>query len=291
MQAFGASYDAARELLRVGNIVELDVATEQTAYEGARVAVAEAEADLIDARERLNILLGLFGRNIGWQVAPRLPEPSPSLGDLNRLETRAIDASLELAETRMQALAYARRVGVTKLAGVLPDLTVGVSAEKHEGFWAVGPQLSGTVPLFDRLQGTRIAQQAELDALRERYQAAAIEIRASLRASRDRALSAQARVEQYRNTLLPLRERVVQQSLLQYNAMQIGVFQLLQARRDQLEAGRNYVATLLEYWRSRAALEQILMGRLVESLGVMSRSGRRGPAVPGSSAAQGGDGH
>jgi outer membrane protein TolC len=76
--------------------------------------------------------------------------------------------------------------------------------------------------------------------------------------------------------------------LLQYNAMQIGVFQLLQARRDQLEAGRNYVATLLEYWRSRAALEQILMGRLVESLGVVSRSASRGPSM---SSGSGGDAH
>ena len=72
------------------------------------------------------------------------------------------------------------------------------------------------------------------------------------------------------------------------NAMQIGVFQLLQARRDQLEAGRSYVATLLEYWRSRAALEQILMGRMVESLGVVSRSSNRGPSMSSSSS---GDAH
>ena len=279
MQAFGASYDAARELRRAGNTIELDVATEQTAYEGARVAVAEAEADLIDARERLNIQLGLFGRSIAWQVTQRLPDPASSLGDLNKLETRAIDVSLELAETRAQLSALARRVGVTKLAGILPDLSAGVGAEKHDGIWFVGPSVHGSVPLFDRLQGMRISQEAELEGLRERYQANAIEIRATLRAARDRALSAQARVEQYRDTVLPLRERVVQQTLLQYNAMQIGVFQLLQARRDQLEAARNYVVTLHEYWRSRAALEQILAGRLVASLGVMSRAPSRGSAI------------
>jgi outer membrane protein, heavy metal efflux system len=269
MQAFGASYDAARELRRAGNAIELDVATEQTAYEGARVAVAEAEADLIDARERLNIQLGLFGRSIAWQVTQRLPDPASTLGDLNKLETRAIEASLELAETRAQLLALARQVGVS----------AGVAAAKHDGIWFVGPSVHGTVPMFDRLQGSRLAQEAELEGMRERYQANAIEIRATLRAARDRALSAQARVEQYRDTVLPLRERVVQQTLLQYNAMQIGVFQLLQARRDQLEAARNYVVTLHEYWRSRAALEQILAGRLVASLGVMSRAQRSGSAI------------
>jgi outer membrane protein, heavy metal efflux system len=291
MQAFGASYDAARELRRVGNAIELDVATEQTAYEGARIAVAEAEADVIDARERLNIQLGLFGRSISWRVGQRLPDPAASLGDLTRLETRAIDSSLELAETRAQLLALGRRIGVTKVAGILPDLDVGVSAERHDGLWAVGPRVSGTLPLFDRLQGQRIAQQAQLEGLRERYQANAVAIRASLRATRDRALSAQARVEQYRSTLLPLRARVVEETLLQYNAMQIGVFQLLQARRDQLEAGRSYVATLLEYWRSRAALEQILAGRSVASMGaVMTRAVSRVSSVP-SGGAGAGDGH
>lgn len=294
MQAFAASYDAARELLRAGNTIELDVATEQTAYEGARVAVAEAEADLIDARERLNVLLGLFGRNITWQVGKRLPEPGPSLGDLGHLERRAIESSLELAQTRAELLGLARQVGVTKLVGVLPDLNLGVTAERHEGYWAVGPQLSGTLPLFDRMQGVRVSQEAELDALRERYQANAIDIRATLRAARDRALSAQARVVQYRDTLLPLRQRVVQQSLLQYNAMQIGVFQLLQARRDQLEAGRSYVATLLEYWRSRAALEQLLAGRMVGTLGTITRSASSARALASGGAggaSHGGGGH
>lgn len=290
MHAFGASYDAARELRRAGNATELDLATEQTAYEGARVAVAEAEADLIDARERLNIQLGLFGRSIDWQVTGRLPEPASSLGDLNKLETRAIEASLELAETRAELLAIARRAGVTRVAGILPDLNAGVAATRHDGIWFVGPSLHGTVPMFDRLRGQRIAQEAQLEGLRERYQASAIEIRATLRAARDRALSAQARVQQYRDTVLPLRERVVRETLLQYNAMQIGVFQLLQARRDQLEAARNYVVTLHEYWRSRAALEQILAGRLVESLGVVSRAPSRGSAIS-SGGGGGGDSH
>lgn len=288
MQALGASFEAARELQRAGNINELDVSTEQGAYESARVAVAEAEAERIDARERLNVLLGLFGQATGWQIAPRLPEPAEPLGELARLESRAIDASLELAETRSQLMAAGRRVGLTRMAGVLPDLNVGVIGERHEGVWYVGPRLSGNLPLFDRQQGNRISYEAELDALRERYVADAVGIRAATRAARDRALSAQARVTQYRDTLLPLRARVVQQSVLHYNAMQIGVFQLLQARRDQVDAGRGYVSTLLEYWRSRAALEQLLAGRMASTLTTVTEAPR---ASLTSAAAGSGGGH
>jgi cobalt-zinc-cadmium efflux system outer membrane protein len=289
MQSFGASFDTTRELQRAGNANELDVATEQSAYESARVVVAEAEAELIDARERLNVLLGVFGQATSWAVSPRLPDPSADLGDVSRLESRAIDASLELAATRSQLMASARRVGLSKIAGVLPDLSVGVSAERHEGLWFVGPQLSGNLPLFDRQQGNRISFEAELDALRERYLADAVNIRAAMRAARDRALSAQARLKQYRETLLPLRERVVQQSVLHYNAMQIGVFQLLSARREQVDAGRSYVATLLEYWRSRAALEQLLAGRMASTVATITSAPARSMTSRGGGG--GGEGH
>jgi outer membrane protein TolC len=68
--------------------------------------------------------------------------------------------------------------------------------------------------------------------------------------------------------------------VLQYNAMQVGVFQLLQARRDQLDTARMYVETLLEYWRTRAALQQILAGRLAGATGPMSPEGPRAGAMP-----------
>jgi hypothetical protein len=214
----------------------------------------------------LNVLLGLFGRDIEWQIAARLPDPTDPDPELAQLEQRAIGASLELAETRASLLALVRQAGLSAAAGVLPDLSVGVSAENHEGFWVVGPALHGSLPLLDRQRGTRISVEARAAALREDYQAAAVAIRAITRAARDRMLSARQRARQYHDTVLPLRERVVHQSVLQYNAMQIGVFQLLQARRDQVDAGRNYLSTLLEYWRARAAVEQLTAGRMARTL-------------------------
>ena len=55
-------------------------------------------------------------------------------------------------------------------------------------------------------------------------------------------------------------------TLREYNAMQVGVFQLLQARREQLEGKRAYVRTLRDYWQARTTLEQLLAGRLAGTL-------------------------
>jgi cobalt-zinc-cadmium efflux system outer membrane protein len=67
----------------------------------------------------------------------------------------------------------------------------------------------------------------------------------------------------YREVQLPLREQIVNETQLNFNAMSTGVFQLLQAKRDQIEAGRAYVETLRDYWIARSEADQLLAGRLV----------------------------
>jgi hypothetical protein len=51
-------------------------------------------------------------------------------------------------------------------------------------------------------------------------------------------------------------------ALLQYNAMQLGVFDLLRAREQQIQAAAAYIETLLDYWLARTNLGHILSGRL-----------------------------
>ena len=92
-------------------------------------------------------------------------------------------------------------------------------------------------------------------------------IRAAARAIQDRLEGAQDQALYYRDILLPLRERIVNEAQLHYNAMQIGTIQLLRDREQQIETGVAYVETLREYWLARADLAQIASGRLPMSNG------------------------
>ena len=74
--------------------------------------------------------------------------------------------------------------------------------------------------------------------------------------------SARRRAEHYPKVLLPLRREILQETQREYNAMLAGVYQLLQAKRDEIEAGRGYVETLTEYWVARAELERAVGGDL-----------------------------
>jgi outer membrane protein, heavy metal efflux system len=265
LAALTASYDTARALHDVGNLTDLALLNEQSAYEGARAAVADSEANVVDAREHLNVLLGFFGTDTAWTLPSTLPDAPPdvdALGALDGLEGRAIDASIDLASKRASIVAAARRLGVTNTAGLIPDVLLGVHAEFDGTSWEAGPSLTGSLPVFDRQQGNSIAAQAELDGLRARAVDDAVAIRAAVRATRARLVSAHARSRQLHDAVLPLRERLVRETVLQYNAMQVGVFEVLQARREQIEAGHLYANVLMEFWTARATLDQLLAGSM-----------------------------
>ena len=70
----------------------------------------------------------------------------------------------------------------------------------------------------------------------------------------------------YQNVLVPLRSRITRETQLQYNAMQLGVFQLLQTRQLDIEAGRRYVEALYDFWRARTAVDLLIQGGMPESV-------------------------
>lgn len=97
--------------------------------------------------------------------------------------------------------------------------------------------------------------------LQERYQAEAVRVRSDVRKAASRLLALEARARHYRNVLIPLRRELVEATQKQYNAMQVGAFQLLEAKQQEIEAGSQYIEALREYWLARTELDQLLAGR------------------------------
>jgi outer membrane protein TolC len=117
-----------------------------------------------------------------------------------------------------------------------------------------------TVPLFDHKQGTSAAIAAELHAELERYYGAATDVRSRARSANARLVIAHGRAKQFQNVIVPARERVTRQATLQYNAMQLDVFQLIAAKQEELRSELAAQRALASYWTARAALDAILAG-------------------------------
>lgn len=265
LSALRASFEVARSQREAGNTTELSLASEQSAYEEARLAAARAETELQVSREQLNALLGLSDTGAKWTVAPRLPELPDSDVAVSDLERRALANSLDLHVIKVRFDAAARRAQLARWRGVLPELRAGVTAERQSD-WTLGPVVELELPLFYQGQGEAGAAVSEMRRQKSLFDAQVARLRATARATAVRLATARGNVTSYRDTVLPLRQRILTASLSEYNAMSIGVFQLLEAKRAQLQAASTWVELLRDYWLSRADAEQLLAGRMPSSL-------------------------
>jgi outer membrane protein, heavy metal efflux system len=263
LAATSASSDFARRLREAGNITELDRLNENAMQEQAKQNVRAAEADVALNRERLNRLMGLETPADRWTIAERLPDlPADDIA-LESLEHQALSHSLNLEVARLEVEQAARGIGLAKPFGFMTELELGASAEREpDGEWAVGPAMSMPLPVFNQGQPAVASSQARWRQARQEYIASMVEIRSRVRSALAQLMAARDQVTHYQSVILPLRQRITEETLLQYNAMQVGAFQLLTARQQQIEAGQAYIRALRNYWIARADLDQILAGHL-----------------------------
>src|SRR5262249_53267987 len=214
------------------------------------------------SREELNTLMGLWGQQTTWHIDRRLPDIPEQPLSFDELESRALRQSINLASARQRLLVAGGQVGVQRATALLPGSCVGQSAEREDGRWSVGPVVEFSIPLFDQGQARLGRAMAELRRAQQEYYALGVRIHATVRVVHERLQGAQDRALYYRDILLPLRERIVNETQLQYNAMQRGVFEVLPAREQQIQAAVAYIDTLLDYWLARTDFGLLLSGRL-----------------------------
>lgn len=259
--AANASATLAERMHDAGNTSDLALARERDMREQARVDLARAQLAVEVSRERLNAVLGLSGEDTKWTVGERLADVPAAAPALDDLEPIAVKESLELTALRSDADAAAGQIGQARVRSWLPSLGLGVAAARRDGGgWEAGPAVRLGVPLFNQQQGTRARANAELRRVQRDFTATAVELRAAARATRQVALEAYAEARHLHDVVLPLRQQVLDQTLLHYNAMNASTFELLAARRELVDAGQQYVDALRRYWSAMADVEALRRG-------------------------------
>src|SRR5690606_7300971 len=263
LDALAAARDAAVALGQAGSVNELESASQIVVYERARVGVASLELELADRREALQRLLGLHGEHAGWQLGEPLPAIPTEVPKLDNLETVAVERSFELAAGRSRLEAIAHRTGLERTEGWLPEIAVDYHAlvgdptampNDGDGRWRSGAGISVAVPLFNQNRGKTRAAEAEFDGQFERYIGASVDVRSAAREVQNRVRSAHGTARHLGAVVLPAQQRVLDETLLQYNAMQLGVFELLAAEQALLDVQLAELDARADYWVAQAAL-------------------------------------
>jgi cobalt-zinc-cadmium efflux system outer membrane protein len=256
-----ASTELAQRQRDAGNVNDLTAASQRVLYDQARLDVVRAEAEHAAAREELTRLMGLWGAEVGWTSADRLPEVPGQEPPLEHLESRAIAERLDLSAMRseVQTLNYA--VNLAKSSRWTGVIDIGVDvARLNSGTIVVGPRGSIELPIFDQRQATIARLEARLRASEQMLAARAIEVRSEVRDARNRVLYARQAIDRYQRDVIPHREQVVALSQQQYDAMLLGVYQLIQAKQNEIASYREYIETVRDYWIAKTELQRATGG-------------------------------
>ncbi len=262
VESTAAALYAAQRLHDAGNITDLRLANQQALHQEARLLLATAELTLNQTRERLNVLMGFWGQDTQWRIADNLPALPEQPIDTRQIENRAVERSLDLQMARQKLAAIATRLGLDTNTRLVPELDLGYVLERDDGEYEDGIGFGIEIPIFDVGQARLAGGRAELRRAQQQYLAKAIEIRSAARMARESVKMARAQTQHVEKVLLPLSQRIVNGTLLEYNAMQVGVFRLLQVQERQVKLGRRYIDNLRDYWIARNQLDQILHGRM-----------------------------
>ena len=258
-----AAADVSKRQHDAGNINDLELFNQQTAYSQSRLDLAHEAVQIRADRERVNRLLGLWGKQTDWKAAEGLPALPEKELPLENLESLGVGQRLELAASRIQMQSVAGALQLKSKSRFFPGAQIGVSTERDtDGQRVTGPSLSLELPLFDQGQSALARLAAQYRQAQRNFEALAVNIRSEIREARDTLIASRDASAYYEKVLLPQRQRILQETLLQYNAMQKGNYELLAAKERELAAERGYVEALRDYWIARVELEKAVGGKL-----------------------------
>ncbi|MBC8131641.1 MAG: TolC family protein [Deltaproteobacteria bacterium] len=258
-----AAADLSERQFEAGNVSTLDRSTERATFEQAKLDLARAEFELLESRERINRLLGLWGEATTWKLAEKLPEIPATEPKLEHLESLAIRQRFDVAAARRQAVLLAKAVGLARSSRLFGRIEIGVDAHRDpDGPRVIGPHLVIDLPIFDQRQAFIARLEAQQRQQERRLSGLAIEVRSDVRLADARLRGSRQTALHYRDVLLPLRKEVVEQAGLHYNGMFISLYQLLVAKQAEVEARRGYLESVRDYWSARADLAHAVGGGL-----------------------------
>lgn len=263
--AAGSAAQLANRLGESGAMNKLDQAREQVFYADTATQVAAARQRADGDRENLIRALGLWGGDLKFRLAAKLPALPARARALPAIEIDAIRRRVDLQIARIEVEMLAKSYGLTQATRFINLLDVaGISkTTRSAGSETVnqrGPEVEFQIPLFDFGEvRVREAEQIYRQAV-NRLIEKAVNVRSEARAAYRGYRSAYDIAAHYQREVLPLRKIISDETMLRYGAMQIDVFSLLTEARQRVAAATGAIDARRDFWLADASLRMAVVG-------------------------------
>ena len=262
-----ATAEFAKRMQQAGNWSELDKAREQVFYSDAALELAQAKNKQVQAEEALTRLLGLSERT-AFTLPERLPDLPKSNDALKEVKNDDFAKRLDIVQMRSQTEALASRLGLTKATRFVNVLELGparVLEGKRSDPYKKGVTLSFELPIFDWGQSNVKRAEATYMQSLQRSANLAVVAASQVRSHYAQYQASYAIAQYYRDEVVPLRKKMLQENLLRYNGMLIGPFDLMADARTQVQSVNSYIAALRDFWVADSNLEMSLVGEPINA--------------------------
>ncbi|MGE0384230.1 MAG: TolC family protein [Gammaproteobacteria bacterium] len=257
-----AAAELGRRFHAAGNLADLELLLQEAAAVQAQLDSTRAQAAEADARAALARAMGV-APGTHWTIEPALPLPPPVEDAPEVLAALALESRLDLAAAARDVQLLAQALDTTRRYRLLGVVEVGIEREREtDGTRLTGPSIRLGLPVFNQGHGAVERARARLEAAQAEHDRLDLQMRTNVAAASARVHAQRAIAEQYRASLVPLRERIVQRSVELQNYMLIGQFELLQAKGQEYAAYAGYLEALRDYWLARVDLAREVGARL-----------------------------
>lgn len=260
-----ASAELAKRMVKAGNWNKLELVREQSFYAEAVQEHTLAKQQKTSAHEALARLLAVPATQLN--LAKRLPDLPKTITELQPFEAAAFEQRLDLQAMRLETAALAKQLGLTKTTRFINVLEIGparvLEGKRHDPY-KNGVDIAFELPLFD-WGGAKVAR-AEAIYMQavNRTAQTAINAQSEVREAYSRYLASYDMAKHYRDEIVPLHKKILDENQLRYNGMLISPFELFADARAQVTSVNGYIAKLNEFWLAETALQMALAGSTVE---------------------------
>jgi outer membrane protein TolC len=261
LKSYEASLQLAVRQYTAGNLSKRDMLKIQDVYQHARIESMKLERENASAREALNTILGLYGKQTHYTLSTEPLKLSDNVIFESGLEKRAIANRLDMHSAIKSVDYAAAQAGITEKTRLLDEVELSIESEKTTGekrFNTFGIKLP--IPLFDFGQARVSKSQSIYNQSVHRLYERAVAIRSEVREGYARYRYSYDIAKETGEVIVQTNQQILEETQLFYNGMLDGIYKLLSDQRRYSDVKMESAKAVGEYLKAQADLTYTLGG-------------------------------